>query len=107
MDTERTQVLEMLAAGKLTVAEAEMLLAALSRPAAEEMPDVATLKAAAKKDAGGPAAISDSFGPFDRPEGFAPVSYTHLDVYKRQPGHPRPPAPGRTVGRGSGGRITN
>ena len=72
MDTERTQVLEMLAAGKLTVAEAEMLLAALSRPAAEEMPDVATLKAAAKKDAGGPAAISDSFGPFDRPEGFAP-----------------------------------
>ena len=34
MDTERTQVLEMLAAGKLTVAEAEMLLAALSRPAA-------------------------------------------------------------------------
>ncbi len=47
MNEERTQVLEMLAAGKLSVAEAEMLLSALSGPGGTASdPDPMTLKAA-------------------------------------------------------------
>ena len=88
MNAERMQILEMLAAGKLTTTEADMLLSALGTnqaPTAEA--DPATLKAAEQMGSGW-ADFGAGFGmggPFER--GWAP----------KPPRPPRVPRPRRTM----------